>query len=175
MSIALVIPSSHLILLLLPPIFPRNLDFSNELAFASFDQNAGASASASVLPKSSQCWFPWRLTGLVSLLFKGLSRVFSCTTVWRHQFFGVLPSLWSSSHNCMWPLGRPYHYYMDLCQQSNVSAFQHTVWVCHSFPAKKQSSSDFMTVVTTCSDFKAQEEEICHYFHPSIPLLFTIK
>ena len=48
-----------------------------------------------------------RLTGLTSLLFKGLSGVFSSTTAWRHQFFGVLPSLWSSSHNCIWPWGTP--------------------------------------------------------------------
>ena len=54
--------------------------------------------------------------------------------------------------------------YMDVCQQSNVSAFQHTVQVCHCFPAKKQSSSDCMAAVTICSDFRAQEEEICHYF-----------
>ena len=49
----------------------------------------------------------WRLTSLISLLSKGFLRVFSSTTVQRHQFFGILPSLWSSSHNCMWPLGRP--------------------------------------------------------------------
>ena len=53
---------------------------------------------------------------------------------------------------------------MDLCQQSNVSVFQHTVQVCRRFPAKKQSSSDFMAAVTIRSDFGAQEEEICHYF-----------
>ena len=53
--------------------------------------------------------------------------------------------------------------YTDLCRQSHVSAFQHQV--CHRFPAKKQSSSDFMAAVTICSDFRAQEEEICHYFH----------
>ena len=52
---------------------------------------------------------------------------------------------------------------MDLCWQSNVSAFQHTI--CHRFPAKKQSSSDFMAAVTVCSDFRAHEGEICHYFH----------
>ena len=59
---------------------------------------------------------------------------------------------------------------MDLCQQSNVSAFQHIVWVCHHFPAKEQLSSDFMAAVTIHSNFRAQEEEICHYFHfpPSV-------
>ena len=48
------------------------------------------------------------LTGLISLLSEGLSGVFSSTTVQRHQFFGILPSLWSSSYNNMWPLGRPW-------------------------------------------------------------------
>ena len=57
-------------------------------------------------PMRIQGWFPLRLTGLISLLSKGLSGVFSSTTVWRHQFFSAQPSLQSSSHNCMWP-GRP--------------------------------------------------------------------
>ena len=55
--------------------------------------------------------------------------------------------------------------YSNRCWQSNVSALQYTVEVCRSFPAKKQSSSDFMAAVTIHSDFRAQEEEICHYFH----------
>ena len=55
--------------------------------------------------------------------------------------------------------------YTDLCWQSNISAFQHTVEVYHPFPAKKQSSSDLMAAVTICNDFRAQEEETCHYFH----------
>ena len=46
----------------------------------------------------------------------------------------------------------------DLCQQSEASAFQHNVWVCHSFPAEKQSP-DFMAAVTIHSDFRVQEEE----------------
>ena len=74
--------------------------------FASDDQNTGASASALVLPETIQGWSPLRLTGLISLLSKGLSGIFSSTTVQRHQFFGVLPSLRSSSHNCTWPLGK---------------------------------------------------------------------
>ena len=62
---------------------------------------------ASVLPMNIQGWFPLRLTGLIFLLSKGLSGVFSSTTVWRCQFSDALPSLWSSSNNHMWPLGRP--------------------------------------------------------------------
>ena len=61
----------------------------------------------SVLPVNIQGWFPLRLTGLLSLLSKGLSGVLSSTTAWRPQLFGTLPSVWSTSHNCMWPLGRP--------------------------------------------------------------------
>ena len=69
------------------------------------DQNTGASVSLSVLPVNIQGWSPLRLTGLISLLSKGLSEVFG-TTIQRHQFFGVLPSFWSNSQNCTWPLGR---------------------------------------------------------------------
>ena len=76
--------------------------------FTSGGQSTGASASASVLPTSIQGWSPLRLTGLISLLSKGLSGVFSSTTVRRHQFFGDLPSLWSNSQNHTWPLGRPW-------------------------------------------------------------------
>ena len=113
MFIALVMPFSHLILwhplLLLPSILPSIRDFSNEMShlFTSDDQNTGASASASVLPVNIQGWSPLRLSGFISLLSKGLSGVFSSTTVRRHQLFSILPSLWSSSHNCMWPLRRP--------------------------------------------------------------------
>ena len=51
-----------------------------------------------------QGWFPLGLTGWISLQSKGLSRVFSSTTVWKHQFFGSQPSLWSNSHNHTWLL-----------------------------------------------------------------------
>ena len=108
--IASVMPSSHLIrwcpLLLLPLIFPASFPtFPLSFLFASDGQNTGASSS--VLPVSIQGWSPLRLTGLISLLSKGLSGVSSSTTVWKHQFFGVLPSLLSSSCNRMWPLERP--------------------------------------------------------------------
>ena len=62
-------------------------------------QSIGASALASLLPMDIQGWFPLGLIGLISLLLlKGLSRVFSNTTVEKHQFFGTQPSLWSNSH-----------------------------------------------------------------------------
>ena len=107
MSIELVIPSNHLILchplFLLPSIFPSIRVFSNESAFCIKCQSTGVLASASVLPINIQGWYPLGLTGLISLLSKELSRVFS-HTIWKHQFFSTQPSLWSSSHICLWLL-----------------------------------------------------------------------
>ena len=88
--------------------FPASETFLMSYLFTSDDQNTRASASSSVvLPVNIQGWSPLRLTGLISLLSKGLSGIFSSTTVQRHQFFGILPSLWSTSDNYRWPLGRP--------------------------------------------------------------------
>ena len=67
----------------------------------------GASTLASVLAVNIHGWFPLGLTGLISLLSKGLSRVFSNTTIQKHQFFGTQPSLWSISHIHTWPLENP--------------------------------------------------------------------
>ena len=76
--------------------FPASGSFPMSWHFASGGQSIGASAS--VLPMKIQGWFPLILTGFISLQTEGLSRVFSSTTVWRYQFFGTQPSLWSSSH-----------------------------------------------------------------------------
>ena len=72
--------------------------------FESHGQSIGASASASVLPMNIQDWSPLGLTGLVSLQSKGLSGVFSNTTVQKHQFFSAQPSLWSNFyfHTLLW-------------------------------------------------------------------------
>ena len=88
-------------LLLLPSVFRI---FSNESALCVGGQSIGVSASASVLPMNIQCWTPLELTGLISLQSKGLSRVFSSTTVQKCQFFSTRPSLWSCSHICTWLL-----------------------------------------------------------------------
>ena len=75
--------------------FPASQPFPVCWLFASGGQVIGASASASVLPVNIQGGFPLGLTGLISLLFKRLSRVFSSTTVWKHQSFDAQCSLWS--------------------------------------------------------------------------------
>ena len=85
--------------------FPASGSFPMSQLFTSGGQSIGASAS--VLPMSIQGWFPLGLTGLISLQSKGLSRVFSNTTVWKHQFFSLQPSLWSKSHIHTWLLEKP--------------------------------------------------------------------
>ena len=76
--------------------FPASGSFPMSQFFTSCGQSFGASAS--VLPVNVQGWFPLGMTGLISLLSKGLSRVFSSTTIQKHQFFSAQPSLWSNSH-----------------------------------------------------------------------------
>ena len=76
-----------------PQSFPAPDTFPVSQLFTSGGQSVGASASASVLPMNIQGWFPLELTGLISLLPKGLSIVFSITTVGKHQFFGAQLSL----------------------------------------------------------------------------------
>ena len=96
MSIELVMPSNHLIcdcpLLLMPSIFPRIRVIPMSQFFALGGQSIGFSASASVLPKNIQDWFPLELTDWISLQSKGLTRVFDIT-VHKHQFFGTQLSL----------------------------------------------------------------------------------
>ena len=88
-------------------LFPASGAFPMSQFFAWGDQRIGVSVSASVLLMNSQDWFPLGLTGLISLLSKGLSRIFSSTTVRKHQFFGAQPSLWFNSHIHTWLLEKP--------------------------------------------------------------------
>ena len=87
--------------------FPASGYFLKSKFFTSDGQSTGVSASASVLPVNIQDWFPLRLIGLISLQSKGLSRIFSNTTVQKHQFFSVQLSLWSNSHIHSWLLEKP--------------------------------------------------------------------
>ena len=97
MPIESVMPSNHLILchpfLFQPSVFHSIRVFSNESALCIRCQNIGVSASTSVLPMNIQDWFPLGWIGWISLQSKGLSRVFSNTTVQKHQFFGAQLSL----------------------------------------------------------------------------------
>ena len=110
MSIESVMSSNHIYsaaLFFCLQSFPASGSFPMSLLFILGGQSIEASTSASVLPVSIQSWFPLEWIGWISLQSKGLSRVFSNTTVWKHQFFSALPSLWSNSHIWTWLLERP--------------------------------------------------------------------
>ena len=86
---------------------PASESFPMSQLFPWGGQSTGVSASASFPPKKSQGWSPSEWTGWISLQSKGLSRVFSSTTVQKHQFFGAQPSSQSNSHIHTWPQEKP--------------------------------------------------------------------
>ena len=85
-----------------PQSFPVSGSFPMSWFVTSGGQSIEVLTSASVLTMNIQGWFLLVMTGLISLLSKGLSRVFSSTTLWKHQFFSAKPSLWSNSHILTW-------------------------------------------------------------------------
>ena len=102
--------------------FPASVSSPMSQLFTSSGQSVGASASPSVLLVCIQGWLPLRLTCLISLQSKGLSRVFSSIKFESITFFGILPYLWSNSHlHVSW---KDHSFdYVDLCWQSDVFAF----------------------------------------------------
>ena len=100
------IPSSVVPFSSCPQSFPASGSFPMSQLFASGGQSIGVSASTSVLPMNTQDWsLGW--TGWISLQSKGLSRVFSNTTVQKHQFFSAQPFSQSNSYIHTWPLEKP--------------------------------------------------------------------
>ena len=168
-------PSNHLILchalLLLPSIFASISSYTACQPFASGGQIIGASVSSSVLPMNIQCWFPLRLTDLISFLSKGHWRVFSSTIIRKHQFFSAHLSLWSNTDTYTWP-GKTIALTIGTIVGKVMSLLFTMVclYVGHSFSSKKQASFNFTVAVTICSDFGAQENKVWHCFHcfPSI-------
>ena len=131
--------------------------------FPSGGQSIGASTSASVPPTNIQDWFPLGLTGLISLQSKGLSGVFSSTTVWMHQFFGAQFSVWSNFHihtltaEKAIPLtGHPLSVKSCLCFLICCLGLSQLFF---------QASFNFMASVSICSAFGVQENKVCHCFH----------
>ena len=97
-----VVPSSSC-----PQSLPASESFPMSQLFAWGGQSTGVSVLASFLPKNTQDWSPLEWTGWISLQSKGLSRVFSNTTVQKHQFFGTQLSSQSNSHIHTWPQEKP--------------------------------------------------------------------
>ena len=90
-----------------PQSFPASGSFQISQLFTAGGQKIEALASASILPMNIEDWSPLEWTGSISLQSKGLSRVFSNTTVQKHQLFGTQPSSQSNSHIHIWPLEKP--------------------------------------------------------------------
>ena len=105
-----------------PQSFPASGYFPVSWLFTSGGQGIRASASASVLPMNIQSWFSLEWTGWISLQSKGLSRVFSDTTVQKHQFFGASAFFMVRLSHPYMTTGKTITLTMDLCWQSNVSA-----------------------------------------------------
>ena len=142
--------------------------------FTSGGQSIGAEASASVLPINIQGSFPLGLTDLISLQSKGLSGVFSNTTVQKHQFFGTQLPLWSQfSHPCM-PTGKTIALTRLMFVGKVMSLLLNMLSrLKRSFSSKEQASFNFMAAVTICSDFGAQENSLSLF--PCLPQLFAMK
>ena len=102
-SLSSVVPFSSC-----PQSFPASGTFQMSQLFTSGGQRIGVSPSASFLPVNIQDWSPLGWTGWISLQSKGLPRIFSKTTVQKHQFFGAQLSLRSNSHIHTWLLEKPY-------------------------------------------------------------------
>ena len=103
-----------------PQSFPGPVFLPMSWFIASGGQSIGPSASASVLPRNIQDWFPLGLTGLMSFLSKG---VFSISTVQKHKYFSAQPSLWPNSHICSWLLEKPQLWLYRPLLVTDVTAF----------------------------------------------------
>ena len=115
--------------------FPTSGSFPMSQFFASGSQSIGVSPSTSVLTMNIHDWLPLGLTGLILMQFKGLSRVFSNTTVQKHQFFSAQLSLWSNSHIS--------HVHLLVCRSRTVAS-----WPAYRFLRRQaRQSSPTLTCI----------------------------
>ena len=137
--------------------------------FAPGSQSIGSSASASVLPMNTQDCSPLGWTGWISLQSKGLSRVFSNTTVQKHQFFGTQFSLWYNSYPYT-TTGKT----IALTRRTFVGKVMSLLFnmlsgLVIAFLPRSKHLLIFMAAVTICSDFGAQENKVSHCFPIYLP------
>ena len=156
-----------------PQSFPASGYFPVSWLFTSGDQSIGASASALVLPRNIQHWFPLGLTGLISLQSKELSRVFCSTTAQKHQFFSAQPSLWSKSYMTT---GRTIALTIWAFVGKVMSLLFNMLsrFVIAFLPRSKHLL--ILAAVAICSDFGAQENKLSKLtlkqFYWDIPLFW---
>ena len=177
MFIASVMPSSHLSLWALfsssPPSFPASKTFPMSCLFTSDDQNTGAAVSASVPPVNIQGWFPVRLTGLILQESSPAPRS-KASVLW------CLPSLWSSSRSHREHWVTTALTIRILVGKVMSLLFSTLLRFVITFLLRSDHLLISWLLVTVHSDSRAQEEEICHYFHFSpfylqyIPTYVTI-
>ena len=155
-----------------PQSFSASGSFPMSWPFTSGGQSIGASAS--VLPVNSQSWFPLGLTGLISLLSKGLSRVFFSTTIRKHQLFNAQPSLWSTltSLHDYWK-HRSFDY-IDLSWQWDALLFNVLSRFVTAFLPRSKHLLIWRLQSPSPVIFRAQENKICLCFH-IFPHIFVMK
>ena len=156
-----------------PQSLPASGSFPMSELFVWGGQSIGVSASASVLPMNAQDWSPSGWTGWISFQSKGLSTVFSNTTVQKHQFFGAQLSSQSNSHIHTWhwknnSLTRWTFVGKVMSLLFNMISRLVITFLPYSFARK---SFDFMAAVTICSEFGAQENKVWPCFH-CLPIYF---
>ena len=154
-----------------PQSFLASGSFPMSRFFASGGRSIGASASASVLPMNVQCWFPLGWTGLISLLSKGLSRIFSNTMVWTHQFFSAQPCLWSNSHICTWLLKNQNFDYMGfVCKVVSLvfNIMSRSVIQTDCISSKRQAISWLQSPSTVTLELQRRKYGSDSTFYPSI-------
>ena len=138
-------------------------------------QSFVSSASATVFPMNIQCWFPLELTGLISLQSKGLSRVFSSTTVQKHQFLSAQPPLWSSSHIHTWLLEKTIASTIWTFADKVISMFFNMLssFVIASLQRRKHLLISWLQSLSTVI-LESKKIKVYHWFH-FFPHLFTVK
>ena len=125
--------------------------------FAWGGQSTGFSALASFLPRNTQDWSPSEWTGWISLQSKGLSRVFSNTTVQKHQFFSTLLSSQSNSHIHTWPLEKPVYAdanYLRLPFENHWNTYSLNLSFTHNWEFFSCIISRIVSVPKSCKDWK---------------------
>ena len=155
------IPSSAVLFSFSLQSFPASGSFLRSQFFTSGGQSIGASAS--VLPMNIQDWFPLGFTGLISMQYKGLSRVFSNTiaSIFQHSTFFMV----QISHPYMTTRGKKKSFTRQTFVGKVMSLlFKILSRLVITFFSKEKSSFNFMAVVTICSDFGAQEKKVYHCF-----------